>query len=83
MVHTKNVSLDFCIILIVISDHNVLFFVSAWILGWFMCKAVKLAEFRRRNLLFIFHFQGKTVPYIQGVSVAASVYSLIAVSLDR
>ncbi|XP_058116752.1 neuropeptide SIFamide receptor-like [Anopheles ziemanni] len=25
----------------------------------------------------------KTVPYIQGVSVAASVYSLIAVSLDR
>jgi len=25
----------------------------------------------------------KFVPYIQGVSVAASVYSLIAVSLDR
>lgn len=25
----------------------------------------------------------KTVPYIQGVSVAASVYSLIAVSVDR
>jgi hypothetical protein len=25
----------------------------------------------------------KTVPYVQGVSVAASVYSLIAVSLDR
>ncbi|CAH0559446.1 unnamed protein product [Brassicogethes aeneus] len=25
----------------------------------------------------------KTVPYIQGVSVAASVYSLIAVSMDR
>jgi len=36
--------------------------VSAWILGWFMCKAVA---------------------YIQGVSVAASVYSLVAVSLDR
>lgn len=35
---------------------------SAWVLGWLMCK---------------------TVPYIQGVSVAASVYSLIAVSLDR
>ncbi|CAG9797936.1 unnamed protein product [Chironomus riparius] len=28
-------------------------------------------------------FMCKTVPYIQGVSVAASVYSLIAVSLDR
>ncbi|KAL6435401.1 hypothetical protein ACFW04_005409 [Cataglyphis niger] len=38
------------------------FSVSAWILGWFMCKAVA---------------------YIQGVSVAASVYSLVAVSLDR
>lgn len=25
----------------------------------------------------------KTVPYVQGVSVAASIYSLIAVSLDR
>lgn len=25
----------------------------------------------------------KTVPYVQGVSVAASVYSLIAVSVDR
>lgn len=36
--------------------------VSAWFLGWFMCKAVA---------------------YIQGVSVAASVYSLVAVSLDR
>ncbi|XP_015602116.1 neuropeptide SIFamide receptor [Cephus cinctus] len=28
-------------------------------------------------------FMCKTVPYIQGVSVAASVYSLVAVSLDR
>ncbi|KAG5675442.1 hypothetical protein PVAND_005346 [Polypedilum vanderplanki] len=28
-------------------------------------------------------FMCKTVPYVQGVSVAASVYSLIAVSLDR
>ncbi|XP_061385399.1 neuropeptide SIFamide receptor-like [Danaus plexippus] len=25
----------------------------------------------------------KTVPYVQGLSVAASVYSLVAVSLDR
>ncbi|CAH0381766.1 unnamed protein product [Bemisia tabaci] len=25
----------------------------------------------------------KVVPYVQGVSVAASVYSLIAVSIDR
>lgn len=38
-----------------------------------------------------FHFQAwmlgnvmcKVVPYIQGVSVAASVYSLCAVSIDR
>lgn len=36
--------------------------VTAWLLGWLMCK---------------------TVPYIQGLSVAASVYSLVAVSLDR
>lgn len=62
--------------------------VSAWILGWFMCKTdlVNLAEIRKQNIkfyLFFFHFEGKTVPYIQGVSVAASVYSLIAVSLDR
>lgn len=42
--------------------HVVLISLSAWVLGWLMCK---------------------TVPYIQGVSVAASVYSLIAVSLDR
>jgi len=36
--------------------------VSAWILGWWMCKFFS---------------------YVQGVSVVASVYSLIAVSLDR
>lgn len=40
----------------------VFLFVSAWVLGWLMCK---------------------TVPYVQGLSVAASVYSLVAVSLDR
>ncbi|CAG7825963.1 unnamed protein product [Allacma fusca] len=42
--------------------HYLNYSISAWILGWFLCK---------------------TVPYVQGVTVCASVYSLVAISMDR